>query len=166
MVGKPALYIFMTESINPKYPHGVEVVVGIVIENPKGEILLVKSPKWGDKWTIPGGHVDPGENIFKTAIREAKEETGLNCQAVAIFTAGENINSPEFHRPAHFVGFGVYCQSDGNNLKLDGDELKEYLWITPENVNKVNFMCGFGDSISEFIEFKKTAKISQNYIKS
>ena len=136
MVGKPALYIFMTESINPKYPHGVEVVVGIVIENPKGEILLVKSPKWGDKWTIPGGHVDPGENIFKTAIREAKEETGLNCQ------------------------------SDGNNLKLDGDELKEYLWITPENVNKVNFMCGFGDSISEFIEFKKTAKISQNYIKS
>ena len=156
----------MNEIINPNFPRGVEVVVGVIIENPKGEILLVKSPKWGEKWTIPGGHVDTGESIVQAAIREAKEETNMDCRAVGIFSAGENIGSPEFHRPAHFVNFAVYCQSDGKNLKLDGDELKEHLWIDPENVPKDNFRRGFGDTIAEFIEYKKSAKVSQNYSKA
>ncbi len=156
----------MSDNINPNFPRGVEVVVGVIIENPKNEILLVKSPKWGDKWTIPGGHVDPGETILETARREAKEETGLDCQAIGIFSTGENIGSPEFHRLPHFLNFSVYCKSNSSSLKLDGEELIEYLWVTPENVPKENFRRGFGDTISEFIEYKKTAKISQNYSKA
>lgn len=39
------------------------------------EILMIQDAK--DRWTIPKGHVEPGERIEETAVREIEEETGL-----------------------------------------------------------------------------------------
>ena len=39
------------------------------------EILLIQDSK--DRWTIPKGHIEPGENAKQTAIREIGEEAGL-----------------------------------------------------------------------------------------
>jgi len=47
---------------------GVEVVVAPLIVNNKGEILLVKSHKWGDVYLIPGGHLELNEKIFDEKI--------------------------------------------------------------------------------------------------
>jgi len=41
-----------------KYP---EPRVGALIFNSKGEIFLMKSHKWNNKYCIPGGHVELGE---------------------------------------------------------------------------------------------------------
>jgi len=40
------------------------------------EILLIQDSK--DRWTIPKGHIEPGENAKQTAIREIGEEAGLH----------------------------------------------------------------------------------------
>ncbi len=52
---------------------------GVVFRrNPKDqsmEILLIKDTK--NRWTIPKGHVEPGEETGATAEREIMEETGL-----------------------------------------------------------------------------------------
>jgi len=51
---------------------------GIVFRrNEKGgvEILLIQDPK--DRWTIPKGHIEEGENAQATARREIGEEAGL-----------------------------------------------------------------------------------------
>ncbi len=39
------------------------------------ELLMIQDPK--GRWTIPKGHVEPGESLEQTALREVKEETGL-----------------------------------------------------------------------------------------
>ncbi len=44
------------------------------------EILLIQDSK--NRWTIPKGHIEPGENAKQTAIREIGEETGLHRIAV------------------------------------------------------------------------------------
>ena len=51
-----------------------------IIIHKDGKILLIKrkNPPFG--WALPGGFVDEGETVEQAAIREAKEETGLDVQ--------------------------------------------------------------------------------------
>ncbi len=54
---------------------------GIVIRG-DNEVLLVHRPRYGD-WSFPKGKLDSGESPLETAIREVREETGLEVEARA-----------------------------------------------------------------------------------
>ena len=54
--------------------------MGALIVNSNGEILLVKSFKWGSKYTVPGGHIELGERSEVAVRREVKEEVGLEVE--------------------------------------------------------------------------------------
>ena len=60
-----------------------KVAVGTIIRSSdSGRIVLVKraiEPGYG-KWVFPGGYVDRGEEIREAAIREAREEAGLEVR--------------------------------------------------------------------------------------
>ena len=58
--------------------------VDIIIEW-QGKIVLIqrKNPPYG--WAIPGGFVDYGESLEEAAVREAKEETGLDVDLIRQF---------------------------------------------------------------------------------
>lgn len=59
-----------------------KVAVGTVIHRPDGQIVLVRraiEPGYG-KWVFPGGYVDRGEEVTLAAIREAREEAGLEVR--------------------------------------------------------------------------------------
>lgn len=54
--------------------------VGVVILDDERRLLLVLrgyAPSAG-RWSIPGGRVQPGETLEQAAVREAREETGLD----------------------------------------------------------------------------------------
>jgi ADP-ribose pyrophosphatase YjhB (NUDIX family) len=52
------------------------VTVAVIDE---GRILLTKREDF-EVWCLPGGGVDPGESVAQAAIREAREETGLEVR--------------------------------------------------------------------------------------
>jgi ADP-ribose pyrophosphatase YjhB (NUDIX family) len=59
-----------------------KVAVGTIVTNADGEIVLVRraiEPGYG-KWVFPGGFVDRGEQVQVAAVREAREETGLEVR--------------------------------------------------------------------------------------
>jgi len=59
-----------------------KLAVGTIVQVEDGRIVLVKraiDPGYG-KWVFPGGYVDRGEEIRAAAVREAREETGLDIR--------------------------------------------------------------------------------------
>ncbi|MDL1965899.1 MAG: NUDIX hydrolase, partial [Candidatus Desulfofervidus auxilii] len=58
--------------------------VDIIIEVSGGIILIKrKNPPYG--WALPGGFVDYGESLEEAAVREAREETGLEVKLIRQF---------------------------------------------------------------------------------
>ncbi len=108
-----------------------EPTVGILIFNPKGEILLLKSHKWPDHYVVPGGHVELGERLEQTVIREAMEETGLNVHDLHFLCWQEFIYDPAFWKRRHFIFFDFACQAESQDVRLN-DEAEDYIWISPE----------------------------------
>lgn len=49
---------------------------GGVVLNPHGQVLVVNQN--GNSWSLPKGHIDPGEDAAEAAIREIKEESGIS----------------------------------------------------------------------------------------
>ena len=48
---------------------------GGVVRNAQGKILVVS--QHGDSWSLPKGHIDPGETALQAAVREIAEESGI-----------------------------------------------------------------------------------------
>ena len=111
-----------------EYP---EPVTGALILNEEDQIFLMKSPKWDEKWLVPGGHVEKGEKIEECVKREVKEETGLKVDAVEFVTVLEGM--PEsFERDTHFIFLNYSCRAENQEVELDQREAVEHTWITPE----------------------------------
>jgi ADP-ribose pyrophosphatase YjhB (NUDIX family) len=59
-----------------------KVAVGTIIRVPDSRLVLVKraiEPGYG-RWVFPGGYVDRGEELAAAAVREAREECGLDVR--------------------------------------------------------------------------------------
>lgn len=58
--------------------------VDVIISTDMGIILIQrKNPPYG--WALPGGYIDYGESAEQAAIREAREETGLDVELTGLF---------------------------------------------------------------------------------
>lgn len=66
-------------------PRATRVVpaASAVVADEDGRLLLAKRTD-NDLWTIPGGTMKPGETITETAVREVKEETGIDVEVVSL----------------------------------------------------------------------------------
>ncbi|KKU45961.1 MAG: NUDIX hydrolase [Microgenomates group bacterium GW2011_GWA2_46_7] len=110
-----------------QYP---KVAVGCFILNDQQEILLVKSYKWPGFWVVMGGHVELGETIAQTVVREAKEEIGLSVKFVRIIEVVEFVYDPAFHDHKHFIGLQCQCHLTGHPIPhIDHDEIQEARWF-------------------------------------
>jgi 8-oxo-dGTP diphosphatase len=59
----------------------------MIIEMPGGGVVLIERKNEPHGWAIPGGFIDYGESAEHAALREAKEETGLEVELIEQFHA-------------------------------------------------------------------------------
>jgi 8-oxo-dGTP diphosphatase len=79
----------MTEN---KYPMHIIAVGGFVI-NSKGQVLMLKSPRYED-WEFPGGQVEECETLPEALEREVFEETGILVQVKSLIGIYSNTRKP------------------------------------------------------------------------
>jgi 8-oxo-dGTP diphosphatase len=124
-----------------------KVAVGTIITTADGHIVLVRraiEPGYG-LWVFPGGYVDRGETVLDAAIREAREEAGLEIRLEGLV----NIYSYS-GRPLIII---VYTASIlGGELCVD-DECLEARFFAPDDIpwNELAFVST-RDALRDFLD--------------
>jgi len=79
-----------------EYPTRPFVGVGVVLFR-DDEVLLVKraKPPISDNWSIPGGAQELGESVREAALRELKEETGVDAELIGLIDVVDGITKDE-----------------------------------------------------------------------
>jgi 8-oxo-dGTP diphosphatase len=75
-------------------------------------------------WSLPSGYIDYEEDFLTTAIRETREETGLEVEVCSILNVVSSFVSPRFH----FLGLYVVARVVGGEL-VAGDDLEAVEWF-------------------------------------
>jgi ADP-ribose pyrophosphatase YjhB (NUDIX family) len=57
--------------------------VNVVVVNDVGEILMIRRTD-NDNWAVPGGAIDLGESVGQAAVRETREESGIECEITGL----------------------------------------------------------------------------------
>lgn len=116
---------------------GSIVAVGAVIEyQPRNttaekEVLLVKTHKWGHRYSIVGGKVRRGERLRQALLREVCEETRMRAELGRHLCTFDQIQGSGYYQAGvqHiFVDNVVQVRSKRVILN---DEAQEYLWVLP-----------------------------------
>jgi ADP-ribose pyrophosphatase YjhB (NUDIX family) len=82
--------------VSSKYRNPVPTV-DIIIEY-MGGLVLIRRNNPPEGWALPGGFVDYGETLEAAAVREAKEETGLDVKLIRQFhTYSDPSRDPRQH---------------------------------------------------------------------
>lgn len=90
--------------------------VDIIIERDGGVVLIERrNPPAG--WALPGGFVDYGESLEDAAVREAREETGLDVRLTAQF---HTYSAPDRDPRRHTIST-VFTATAGGTLKAGDD---------------------------------------------
>ncbi len=124
-----------------------------ILDEKTKQVLLIHHKKL-DKWLPPGGHIDPNETPPEAAIREAKEETGLDVELIKqenIWVDKPNAKSlvrpylclleeipAHGDKPAHqhidqiFIGRPI-----GGETNHNGEEVHDMKWFTWEELQEL-----------------------------
>lgn len=128
-----------------------EPTVGALIFNRKGEVFLMKSHKWKNKYVIPGGHIELGEGIEEALKREIKEETGLIIQDIEFLCFQEFVYDKAFWKKRHFIFLDYVCETDSPKVTLNS-EGQDYVWVSIKEALKLPVEPYTSHAINEFIK--------------
>jgi 8-oxo-dGTP diphosphatase len=106
----------------------------VIVEH-EGKILVVKQWIGDGRWQLPGGGMHKGELVRPAALRELREETGLELHENQLIPVGEAV-----HRSRGFT-FKMYvfrARWPGGELRLQRHEIAEAVWLRPDQLSAGN----------------------------
>jgi len=141
---------------DPAAPPANSVVpsANVVVVNDKGEILVIRRTDNGNL-AVPGGGMDLGESIVETAVRETKEETGIDVEITGIVGIYSN--------PRHVIEYTsdgevrqefsiVFTARPVGGSPATSSESSEVAWVDPREVIKGRMHPSMRQRIEHFLE--------------
>ena len=110
---------------NKEYPVHI-VAVGGFVTNAQGQVLMIKSPRYGD-WEFPGGQVEENETLTHALEREIFEETGIIIKAKSLVGVYSNTRTPSI------VMLDFICEYVSGEPRIS-DESSQVEWVDRDEV--------------------------------
>ena len=113
----------------------ITLTVDPIIITGDTKLILVKRSfdPYRNHWAFPGGIVEYGETVERAAIREAKEETGLDVRIKRLLGV---YSDPKRDPRGHYVSVCFLCEPVGGTLKTS-QETKEVKAFTKDDLLSV-----------------------------
>lgn len=119
------------------------ISVQLILEN-EDKILLMKRKNTGyedGKYSLPGGHVEPNEEIRKALVREAQEEIGIHIDVKDV--EFYKVMNRKVNTEQEYVDFIFKANHwTGNVTNEEKDKCEEIIWVNKEEIpeNTLNFI--------------------------
>jgi ADP-ribose pyrophosphatase YjhB (NUDIX family) len=110
---------------------GIAVNVAVIQE---GKVLLTKREDF-EVWCLPSGGVEDGESLAEAALRETKEETGLDVELTRLVGVYSRLGGmPDVHAVLY------EARPIGGELRLQSGETIDVRYFTPDEIpNEIAF---------------------------
>jgi len=102
-----------------------------------GEVLLIERAKGALKglWSLPGGHIEPGETARAAAVREVREEAGMEAEIHGLVDLHEVIvRGPESALVAHYL-IAVHYGRWRAGEPVAGSDARSARFVRPEAID-------------------------------
>ena len=141
----------------------MRTIVAQVYVKKENKILMVQENKVGKKgkWNMPAGKLDNNESVIEAAIRETKEETGIDVDVKGLIAIQETVSSLGQLIILYFLG-----EYKSGEIAFDNEEIADVKWMTEEEIKNLdkNIIRG-GETIDDILELAKKELISLDRIK-
>jgi ADP-ribose pyrophosphatase YjhB (NUDIX family) len=139
---------------NAPTPNSMVPSVNVVVTNEAGDILLIRRSD-NDNWALPGGAIDLGESLIQAAVREVKEETGIDCEItglVGIYTDPKHIILYTSNNEARQEFSIVLTASGVGGEPTPSDESVEVDWLSTADISDIPMHQSMRLRIGHFLE--------------
>lgn len=106
-----------------------KVDIRAVLFRGSDEMLMVRETHDGGRWSLPGGWADVGYTPFEVAVKEVREETGLEAEALRLLALWDKRVHPHPPQPWYVYKAFVLCRAIGGTLDSETSETTEARWV-------------------------------------
>jgi 8-oxo-dGTP diphosphatase len=136
-------------------PNSIRPAAAVALFDSRGNILLLRR-KDNDKWTMPGGTLDFGESLTHCAIREVREETGLQIRITGLigtYTDPHILIAYSDGEVRQEFTFVYAAEIESGVLKID-DESKETAWVPLSSAVEVQLAKSQRRRLKDVVEYR------------
>ncbi|MBQ8799140.1 MAG: 8-oxo-dGTP diphosphatase [Lachnospiraceae bacterium] len=128
----------------------VELTVLCLIRKGDEYLLQDRIKKDWKGFTLPGGHVEPGESIVDAVVREMKEETGLTVENPKLCGVKQFPISGESGENGRYLVFLFIA--DKFSGEVSSSEEGTMHWVKKEDLPKVNLVNDFNELLEVMLD--------------
>ncbi|MBE8520104.1 NUDIX domain-containing protein [Amycolatopsis sp. H6(2020)] len=124
---------------NAPKANSIAVAVSAFIQDDDGRILMIRRTD-NDLYSIPGGQLELGETLAQAAVREVREETGIECEVtevIGLYSDPKHVIAYDDGEVRQEFSICFRAKSHGGTLATS-DESREVLWITEDEMSRLN----------------------------